>query len=78
MEQGRRLDRYNRYNNDLLVDIIQARTRTIQQLRSRLSEYEEDKEQNHLSLESQDNDLLIESSLVEELDTVDVRNTKED
>lgn len=77
MEQGRRLDKYKRYNNDLLVDIIHARTRTIRRLQAQLSEYEETANFScEVPLESADDQLMIEN--MEAFDDVDARDAKED
>lgn len=79
MEQGRRYSRYDTYNNQMLVDIIKARTKTIHKLQSKLSEYEEDTKPVETPLTSNNADLLIENFLFEEeLDSVDPRDTKED
>jgi len=72
IEQGRRLDNPNRYNNVLLEDILKSRTKTIQELRRQIFG-----EEIPVTLITDDNALFIEND-IEELDNVDARSSKEE
>lgn len=85
MEQGRRTSRHDRYANDLLQDIIDARTKTIRCLRQRLSQYEPefaDEKEIPLDRKNEEEDLIIndvfENEATEMVDNVETPNTKED
>jgi len=71
VEQGRRLDWYNRQTNELLSDIIKAKTKQIQELRQELSQYDESfQEEPPIPLELEDDELIIDQVVS---DVVDVQ-----
>jgi len=75
MEYGRRSDRSNKLSNDLLHDILRARTATIKELREKLSVYDPAfAEPEPIPVETENLDLLIETAS----DNVDAQNSKED
>lgn len=78
IEQGRRFDKINRYNNSLLRDIVDARTRTITKLRAELGKYDPSYAvSNDIPAEKDDDSLLIDNMELEELGSVDVQDAKE-
>lgn len=62
IEQGRRIDYNQKYSNQLLEDIVKARTNTIKALRARLAKYEPSYAEDVIPMEHEDQDLLIEES----------------
>lgn len=72
IEQGRRFERNQRYSSELLMDILNARTKTIKNLREKLGKYDETyKEDLSIPMEHEGEDLLIDKFECN-LDNVDI------
>jgi hypothetical protein len=60
VEQGRRLDKNQRYSNALLEDIVKSRTNQIKDLRAQLAQYDETYADIEIPMDHDGTDLIIE------------------
>lgn len=60
IEQGRRIDRNQKYANSLLEDIVKARTKTVNKLREQLAQYDDTYANDNIPMEHEGTDLIID------------------